>query len=429
MTIDVAGIDQRVLSWDVPSIMGLYTVQLKNPSTASTNKFDVHEKIKTGFLRVDIDADWGVPVHGNLGVQVVRSDQDSNGFATTFIDSDHAVVEPVNGGATYTDVLPSLNLVFDLQHDLLLRFGLGKTMARPRMDDMRAGADAPRLEANTGSTTEGHWVADGGGKPDLAPWRAKSVDLSVEKYFQKRSYVALAGFLKKLDTFIYAKETTRDFTGFPNDSILTPGCAPIEPNCNPNLGTVTTQANGSGGKVYGFEASASLDGGLFTPALDGIGLIMSYANTRNSLPKRRERQPDRPRRLLQHRQQFRGVFREGRFLDPDQHELPLGVYGHHAQRATGHTEKHADRCREVGRRADRLLIQLGRARRPDAAAAGEQPHQRALNHTAIARNRGSVGSSSGLLPWVDENFGRVTAVRRVVQALRSRRAVEACRGR
>ena len=104
---------------------------------------------------------------------------------------------------TYSDVLPSLNLVFDLQEDLLLRFGLGKTMARPRMDDMRAGADQPVLTPISPASDEtiGTWSAGGGGKPDLQPWRAKSVDLSLEKYFQKRSYVAVAGFLKKLDSF------------------------------------------------------------------------------------------------------------------------------------------------------------------------------------------------------------------------------------
>ena len=80
-------------------------------------------------------------------------------------------VIPVSGGTTYSDVLPSLNLVFDLQEDLLLRFGLGKTMARPRMDDMRAGADQPVLTPISPATDEtiGTWSAGGGGKPDLNP--------------------------------------------------------------------------------------------------------------------------------------------------------------------------------------------------------------------------------------------------------------------
>jgi iron complex outermembrane receptor protein len=134
--------------------------------------------------------------------------------------------------------------------------------------------------------TIGTWSAGGGGKPDLQPWRAKSVDLSLEKYFEKRSYVAVAGFLKKLDSFIYQRSSERDFSGFPNyNPDLTPGCFATQPDCDPNIGTITTQDNGSGGKVYGIELSISLDGGLLTPALEGFGVQLSGSKTSNKLPK------------------------------------------------------------------------------------------------------------------------------------------------
>ena len=153
----------------------MYAQVAKDPWLAQTNKFQVHEKIQTGFLRFDIDSKLGsVPVRGNLGVQYVHSDQNSDGFAWNDSGSggpDGGAVVPVHGGDTYTDVLPSLNLVFDLQEDLLLRFGLGKTMARPRMDDMRAGADQPVLTPISPASDEtiGTWSAGGGGKPDLNP--------------------------------------------------------------------------------------------------------------------------------------------------------------------------------------------------------------------------------------------------------------------
>ena len=43
----------------------------------------------------------------------------------------------VGEGAKYTDVLPSLNLFYDMTPQSL-RFAAAKVMARPRMDDMRA---------------------------------------------------------------------------------------------------------------------------------------------------------------------------------------------------------------------------------------------------------------------------------------------------
>jgi hypothetical protein len=261
------------------------------------------------------------------------------------------------------------------------------------MDDMRAGADqpvlTPWLPAPSGNPPDpGQWTAGGGGKPELKPWRADSIDLSLEKYFQKRSYVAVAGFFKDLKSFIYERESERDFSGFPNyNPALTPGCAPSQPDCDPNIGTITTQDNGSGGEVYGFEVSTSLDGSLFTPALDGIGVILSYSKTENSLPNDDNGNPinldGSPATSTASGRTSRGAF-----LGPDRPVVPLVVYGDHARRDTEHTEKHAHRCRVAGRRAAQLQVRLRRAQRPDAAAAGEQPHQRALSYTAIAGNRG-----------------------------------------
>jgi len=278
--IDVGGIHTSVMSWDVPSIMGLYTVNPKDPWMAKDNKYAMHEKVTTGYAKLNVDTDLGsVPVRGNLGVQAVQTKQSSDGYAWV---NDKAT--PVSGGATYTDYLPSMNLVFSLKPDLVARFGLAKTMARPRMDDLRAGADQPKLVPVSPGSTIGSWQASNGGKPELQPWRAKALDLSLEKYFGKSSYLAGALFYKKLDSFIYQQTTRRDFSGFPNSSTLTPGCSAAKPDCNPNEGTITTQDNGQGGKVYGLELSGALEGSLLTPMLKGFGVIASESFTRNSLP-------------------------------------------------------------------------------------------------------------------------------------------------
>jgi len=409
--IDFGGIHQSIASWDVPSIMSLYTQTAKDPWLAQTNRFQVHEKVSTGFLRFVIDSDLGkVPVRGNLGVQYVHSDQNSDGFAWNDgpgTPSGGAVI-PVSGGATYSDVLPSLNLVFELQDDLLLRFGLGKTMARPRMDDMRAGADQPVLVPVTQGSNIGTWSANGGGKPDLQPWRAKSVDLSIEKYFQKRSYIALAGFLKKLDSFIYQRTTARDFSGFTNyDPTLTAGCAPTLPNCDPNIGTLTTQDNGSGGKVYGVEASVSIDAGLFSDALDGFGLVLSESRTYNSLPDDENGDP---------------IKLDGFSGNVNSVEAYFERSGFSARISRRYRSAFTATTRSV-------ILNTLRSTQIDAesqvdAQIGYDFNTGSLsgltlllqgnnltNEHSITRQSpetvGAVGSSSGLLPWEDDDYGRV----------------------
>ena len=90
----------------------------------------------------------------------------------------------VDEGASYTDVLPSLNLYYDLDRHNRIRFALAKVMARPRMDDMRAnlvpgfdggvcsGPARQNLPPCGPGVTVNPWSANGG-NPKLEPWRAK----------------------------------------------------------------------------------------------------------------------------------------------------------------------------------------------------------------------------------------------------------------
>ncbi len=81
VTIDVVGIHQSVLTWDVPSIMSLYTSVPKDPWAAQTNKFARARKGLHGIPEAGYRLQLGsVPVHGNLGVQVVHPKQGSDGF-------------------------------------------------------------------------------------------------------------------------------------------------------------------------------------------------------------------------------------------------------------------------------------------------------------------------------------------------------------
>jgi TonB-dependent receptor len=255
-----------VPSWNVPGVIAKYfdpiNYSLANNSGTISRAWDVMEKITTGYARANIDSQWGdVTVRGNIGAQLVHTDQSS---ASLYADA-AGVAHPTEDGKAYNDVLPSMNLAFGLANDQTLRVSLAKQIARPRVDQLNAGFN---FTVDTGTRLP----SGSGGNSRLDPWRAKAFDISWEKYFAKKGYVALAGFYKKLDTYIYNFSETRDFSQYTPGTIATT-----------NMGQYTTSYNGNGGMLKGAELTLSLPLEMATPALDGFGVLASTSYTESGI--------------------------------------------------------------------------------------------------------------------------------------------------
>jgi TonB-dependent receptor len=182
-------------SWDVPGAVNRYMVF--NPAIDQpylyAKTWSLSEKIDTAWVKADLDAVLGddVQLRGNIGVQIQRADQSSSANSVVHQGDGSSLVVPFTMGKTYTDVLPSMNLAFSLPHDQTLRLALAKQVARPRVDQMRASVDFG-VDTTTGKP------GGSGGNPMLDPWRANAFDISYEKYFGDKAYVAAAYFYKKL---------------------------------------------------------------------------------------------------------------------------------------------------------------------------------------------------------------------------------------
>jgi iron complex outermembrane receptor protein len=272
--LSFAGSKIRMVNFDLPAALGLYNAVPASEDQAPGRIWAVQEKVTAAHAKLGFDVEWGLPLRGTLGLRVVHAQQSSDGQLWNSVTKKG---DPISGSASYTDVLPSFNLSADLTEKTILRFGLAKVLARPNMEDMRAG-----MSYSLSGTAPYLWSGNAG-NPALEPWRADAVDLSVEHYFSKRSYVAAAAFHKNVKSSVYGQGRDFDFTGFPNPTPNTP---------TRNIGTLNRPANGQGGMIAGTEISASLDGGLLTPALDGIGVSVSYSNTRSSM--REENNPNKP---------------------------------------------------------------------------------------------------------------------------------------
>ena len=275
----------NVLSVSLADAIPAYydTVQLQD-----ANHFDkswaIKEDILTFKARANIESG---DLRGNVGVQVVRQKQQSRGLRINTAVTPIQLI-PDNESATYTDVLPSLNLLYDLDQHNRVRFAAAKVMMRPRMDDMRANL-VPSFNgsicAGSPGCTPGQevhpWSAEGG-NPQLRPWRAKEIDVAYEWYGGKATYFSLNAYHFWLDNWVYTQLTTTDFSNLtpPPDQLASiPANVVIS-----NIGQVSMPANGKGGWIQGIEASGAFEFGRFAHFLDGFGVEGSVSRSKYKLP-------------------------------------------------------------------------------------------------------------------------------------------------
>jgi iron complex outermembrane receptor protein len=270
------------LAWNVPGVLNTYFQPIVPNSTAGflvAKNWEVLEKITTGYLKGNLNHELSpsVTLRGNIGVQVVHTDQSSNSMFFNEVNNPATGkpigASPISDGKKYNDVLPAANLVFELPAQQLLRFSAAREVARPRMDQMNAGYDF------NVSTTTGI-PSDSIGNPKLDPWRADALDLSYEKYFANKAYISIAAFYKNLKSYIY------DVTSNSFDlSQLVSQLPPPPPGQPPrlNIGSFTQPVNGAGGRLDGFELTASAPGELLADWLSGFGASVSLSETDSSI--------------------------------------------------------------------------------------------------------------------------------------------------
>jgi iron complex outermembrane recepter protein len=246
-----------------------YLVQDMSSNDYNRN-YSVREKVSVGYVKLDINTSLaGAPVRGNVGVQVVHTNQSSTALIT-----DPQTGKPngsVTAGDSYYEVLPSLNLVANLGNRNYLRLGASKSMMRGRIDDEKAAASASVSGAL--NPPPGFWSGSGG-NPHLRPYIAIGEDLAYEKIFGKASYFSAALFKKNLKSYIFTQtDYSYNFSGY------TSAAQAISP-----IGQFSTPANGTGGRIEGYELALVLEGGLLTPVLDGFGMQSNFAYTNNFIP-------------------------------------------------------------------------------------------------------------------------------------------------
>ena len=270
----------EILSYDSLALYnsGYYTAQ--EASQVQNDRFGdsykVEEEQTILYAKLDLEYEFGdVFMSGNFGVQWINIDQKSSGFSVISDVDGNAIRTPVEGGDSYDDFLPTLNLSFEIAENQFIRTGLAKVMSRPRMDDMKPNNQVtfsfdPNAILNP-DPQQGPWSGSAG-NPGLRPLEAKQFDISYENYFSDAGYFATTFFYKDLTNWHRDANTLTDFSDvyIPELHQTPDGQAPATFN-----GFVDTKEDGLTGFVRGYEYQASIPLGDFVDPLQGFGLVMS----------------------------------------------------------------------------------------------------------------------------------------------------------
>ncbi|HXU92367.1 MAG TPA: TonB-dependent receptor [Gallionella sp.] len=166
------------------------------PASNDLGTWTIDEETQSGYAMVKFGA--ANRLDGNAGLRVVNTRVSVSGYQTAAGGG----VAPIRLGDNYTDVLPSMNLRYEIASGLYLRGAASKSITRQDFNQL-----SPSLTLNPVLRI------GNAGNPALRPVRADNVDLAVERYFDASTVVHATGFWKRVDGFITTVSNPETYAG------------------------------------------------------------------------------------------------------------------------------------------------------------------------------------------------------------------------
>ena len=234
---------------------------LDSDFASNAESYSAEEDILAGYLQGKLEMNR-LRLIG--GVRIEQTETTTRGSRTLVVEEgalvdgiplteDTLFITPVSFDNEYTDVLPSLNLRYDVSDKIVARAGVFQSLIRPSF-----GKFAPRfiIEENDANERSGEF-----GNPDLDPYRATNFDATLEYYFAPEAVVQAGVFFKQIDDFIVDAEFENGvFAGIAYDEAVIP-------------------INGDEAEVLGFEFAYGQAFTMLPAPFDGLLANVNYTYT------------------------------------------------------------------------------------------------------------------------------------------------------
>lgn len=176
--------------------------------------YQVDEQVLALYGRLNFASKFhGVLVTGDAGLRWTETDTTVEGALVQAIDDGSGgarlVSSPRTTEGSYSELLPSANLKFDLAEGLALRLATSRSLTRPSLADLR-DATIPNSDVVSAAFEGGSTALEdpalifggSGGNPDLSPYLATNFDASMEWYFPKFGALTFSAFYKDIKDYI-----------------------------------------------------------------------------------------------------------------------------------------------------------------------------------------------------------------------------------
>ena len=217
--------------------------------------------------------DGTLPIYGNIGVRVVHTDVEATGYRSDLVVTDNGGnfslafgdLVPVTANNSYTEVLPSANLIAEVAEDKLVRLGVFRALSRADPADLGFGRVVQRSTSDddeeAGSINELISNVIANGNPEIDPLTSWNFDAAFEWYPNEDTILAIGA---------YAKSFQGGFSNvIQNETFDVNGVDITRP-------VSVQQTSDEDSQLYGFEITASHAFDYLPGLLSGFGAKLSY---------------------------------------------------------------------------------------------------------------------------------------------------------